>query len=109
MTKFNLAETLSKAGWTEDSITLIYHGGDHVCRCGCAGKYFEPGSVGFKRAMNALRRGFITEEKGDTVFVTGYGHNEMQVSDGVELGGNYINIPIAADAQHNKCYCLYNN
>ena len=109
MTKFNLAETLSKAGWTEDSITKIYHGGDHVCRCGCAGKYFERGSVGFNRAMNALKRGFMTEEKGEVVFVTGYGHNEMQVSDGVELGGNYINIPEAAATNHNRCYCLYND
>ena len=109
MTKFDLAETLAKAGWTEKSITKIYHGGDHVCRCGCAGNYLERGTRGFTRALNILRKGFMTESKGDEVYVSGYGHNEMQVSDGVEIGINYINIPIAADARHNKCYCLYND
>lgn len=109
MTKLNFAETLAKAGWTEDSITKIYHGGDHVCRCGCAGKYFERGSVGFTRALNALRRGFTTEEDGDMVFVTGYGHNEMQRSNGVEAALNFINIPEAEAANHNRCYCLYND
>jgi len=109
MTKFNLADTLAKAGWTEESITKIYHGGDRVCRCGCAGKYFERGTVGFTRALNALKRGFMTEEKGEKVFVRGYGHNEYQISDGVDAQFNYINIPVATDARHNKCYCLYND
>lgn len=108
MKLFNLDETLKLAGWTEDSIKKIYHGGDHVCRCGCAGNYFDRGSVGFKRALNALKRGFLTEERGDKVYVTGYGHNEFQISDGVEIDKRcYINVPIADDPRHNKCYCLY--
>ena len=100
---------LAKAGWTESSITKIYHGGDHVCRCGCAGKYFSKGTVGFARALNALRKGFLTESKGDIVWVSRYGHNEEQISNGIDFGENYINIPEAADECHNKCYCLYNN
>ena len=63
MKQFNLNETLTEAGWTEDTIQKIYRGGDHVCRCGCAGKYYVPDC--------------------------------------------YINIPIATDPRHNKCFCLY--
>ena len=109
MTKFNLKDTLAKAGWTEDSITRIYHGGDHVCRCGCAGTYVERGTSAFTRALNIIRKGFMTEEAGDHIYVCGYGHNEMQKSDGVEIGDNYINVPIFNDPRHNKCYCLYND
>ena len=109
MEMFNLANTLKKAGWTEDSITRIYHGGDHVCRCGCAGKYFDRGTKGFTRVLNALRKGFMTESEGEEVWVYGYGHDEKQISDGVEINGNYINVPEANDPKHNKCYCLYND
>lgn len=109
MTKFNLDETLAAFGWKESDITKIYHGGDHVCRCGCAGNYFDRGTRGFTRALNALRRGFNTETAGEKVFVSGYGHNEEQVSDGVSCGGNYINIPEFDAPNHNKCYCLYND
>ena len=91
MIKFDLAETLAKAGWTEASIKQIYHGGDHVCRCGCAGNYLERGTRGFTRALNILRKGFMTEAKGDQIHVSGYGHNETQISDGVVIDGNYIN------------------
>ena len=107
MKQFNFNETLASANWTEADIMRIYHGGDHVCRCGCAGRYFDRGDRGFTRAMNALKRGFLTEEKGDKVYVTGYGHNEMQTSDGIDIKPDYINIPEADDPRHNKCYCLY--
>lgn len=108
MEMLNFNEVLAKAGWTEDSIKKIYHGGDHVCRCGCAGKYFKRGTPGFTRAINALRKGFMTESEGDKVFVVGYGHNEMQTSNGVEIDKTcYINIPEASDPRHNRCYCLY--
>ena len=108
MEMFNLKETLAKAGWTEDSIIRIYHGGDHVCRCGCEGKYFNRGERGFTRALNALKRGFMTEEPGEKVLVNRYGYNEEWVSDGIEIASTYINIPEAKDPKHNKCYCLYN-
>jgi len=107
MKQFNLNETLAKAGWTENSIKKIYRGGDHVCRCGCAGRYFERGDRGFTRALNELRRGFLTEEEGDKVYVSGWGHNEEQISDGIDIQCDYINIPIATDPRHNKCFCLY--
>lgn len=108
MKQFNLNETLAKAGWTEDTIQKIYHGGDHACRCGCAGKYFRRGEIGFTRALNKLRRGFLTEEAGDKVYVSGWGHNEEQTSVGVDIMRNCcINIPIATDPHHNKCFCLY--
>ena len=108
MKQFNLNETLAKAGWTEDTIQKIYRGGDHVCRCGCAGKYYVRGSRGFTRALNELRRGFLTEEAGDKVHVTGWGHDEIVTSEGIDINRNiYIDIPIATDPRHNKCYCLY--
>ena len=108
MKQFNLNETLAKAGWTEDTIQKIYRGGDHVCRCGCAGKYYHYGTRGFTRALNELRRGFLTEEKGDKVHVTGWGHDEIVTSEGIDICRDcYINIPIATDPRHNKCYCLY--
>ena len=107
MKQFNLNETLVKAGWTEDTIKKIYHGGDHVCRCGCAGRYFKRGDRGFTRALNELRRGFLTEEKGDKIYVSGWGHDEEQISDGIDIQRDYINVPIADDPRHNKCYCLY--
>ena len=103
MKQFNLNETLTEAGWTEDTIQKIYYGGDLVCRCGCAGKYYLRGERGFMRALNKLRRGFLTEEAGDKVHVTGWGHDEE-----IDIAPNcYINIPIATDPRHNKCYCLY--
>lgn len=107
MEMFNLNVVLAKAGKTEDSIKRIYHGGDHVCRCGCAGNYLERGTKGFTRALNALRTGFMTESKGEVVWVSGYGHDENQISDGIDFGGSYINIPIYDDPRHNKCYCIY--
>ena len=108
MKQFNLNETLTEAGWTEDTIQKIYRGGDHVCRCGCAGKYHLRGSRGFTRALNELRRGFLTEEKGDKIHVTGWGRDEDMTSDGIDIAPNcYINIPIATDPRHNKCFCLY--
>lgn len=98
---------LETAGWKEEDISRIYHGGDHVCRCGCAGRYFERGSRGFTRALNALKRGFMTESAGDKVHVTGYGHNEVQISEGIDIETDYINIPEYNAPNHNRCYCLY--
>ena len=109
MVMLDFEKVLSNAGWSEDSITRIYHGGDYVCRCGCAGNYLERGTRGFTRALNILRKGFMTDEKGDKIWVSGYGHNEQHISDGIDISDNYINIPIANDPRHNKCYCLYND
>ena len=105
MLDFN--KLLETANWKEEDIDRIYHGGDHVCRCGCAGNYFERGSRGFTRALNALKRGFMTESKGDEVYVSGYGHNEVQISEGIDIETDYINIPEYNAPNHNRCYCLY--
>lgn len=52
-TKFN--DLLVEWGGTE-RIEQIYTGSENACRCGCAGRYFEPGSKGFARALNKLTR-----------------------------------------------------
>lgn len=114
-----LEKILAPAGWTIDSITRIYSGLDHCCRCGCGGKYHERGTIGFKRILNKLITGKVTPyPKGKKRWVTGAGHNEVIVEVGIDYGGaaydgempksfNYINIPI--DETSNRCYCLYND
>jgi hypothetical protein len=34
----------------------IYTGEEEGCRCGCLGRYFDPGSKGYARAWNKFRR-----------------------------------------------------
>lgn len=41
--------------WTRP-VSRIYTGLECGCRCGCHGRYFEPGSIGFTRAMNKARK-----------------------------------------------------
>lgn len=115
-----LNEILKPTDWTIDSITRIYSGLDHCCRCGCGGKYYERGSIGFKRILNKLIAGKVTPyPAGKERHVTGAGHDEVIKEVGIDYGGtaydggkipksfNYINIPI--DETSNKCYCLYND
>lgn len=114
-----LDEILALAGWSVDSITKIYSGLDHCCRCGCGGTYHERGTVGFKRILNKLIKGaVIPYPKGKQRHVTGAGHNEVIDEVGIDYGGSaydgkmpktvdYINIPI--DGTSNRCYCLYND
>lgn len=78
-------------GKTFGNISKIYHGKDHWCRCGCGGKYFYPGSRGFARALNTLKRGIRTF-KDKVVYFNG------------EIA-TYLNVPEAD--RENKCYCLY--
>ena len=42
---------LSKEFWNQ-----AYTGREFGCRCGCHGKYFEYGGIGFKRALNKAYR-----------------------------------------------------
>lgn len=51
-----LNELLAEHNKTIKDIAQIYHGKDHWCRCGCGGKYFEPGEKGFARATNTLNK-----------------------------------------------------
>lgn len=39
-----------------EKATRVYTGKDNHCRCGCGGRYFEKGSVGFTRAMNNYKK-----------------------------------------------------
>ena len=39
-----------------ENVKQIYSGQDQVCRCGCKGKYFEPGTVGFTMGVNKMRK-----------------------------------------------------
>ena len=103
-----LEAILAPAGWTVESITKIYSGLDHCCRCGCGGKYHERGTIGFKRILNKLIAGKVVPYPAGTErFVMGGGHNELLTEDGLDYGDNYINIPI--DGTSNRCYCLYND
>jgi len=51
--KFN--EFLDNAGG-EREIDNIYTGKESGCRCGCSGRYFEPGERGWKMALNKIRK-----------------------------------------------------
>lgn len=111
---------LAPAGWKPEDITKIYSGLDHCCRCGCGGKYYDRGTIGFKRILNKLIAGKVTPyPRGKQRYVRGGGHNEVLEDPGLDYGGsayddgkipknfNYINIPI--DETSNRCYCLYND
>lgn len=39
----------------DKTITQIYTGLESGCRCGCHGKYFNPGEKGFTRALNKAK------------------------------------------------------
>lgn len=99
----NIDEILKSSGRDLNDVTRIYHGYDHSCRCGCGGKYFDRGSRGFTRSINALRK------PGTTCLGPGTGvttrHGEHIVSNGLVAGRTYINIPY--DAARDKCYTLY--
>ena len=34
----------------------IYTGRESGCRCGCNGRYFDPGTTGFTRALNKIKK-----------------------------------------------------
>ena len=45
------------------TIHQIYTGLEAGCRCGCHGRYFEPGTIGFTRALNkALKLNPVVSE-----------------------------------------------
>ena len=99
----NLTTTLSTIGKTTADIVKIYHGKDHACRCGCCGRYFEPGELGFKRAMNAILKDSFTPLEPFTEVIDKWG--SIWKSDGLEVNDDYVNIPY--DRDHDKCYTLY--
>lgn len=85
-----LDEILRLNNWNKSNITRIYYGKSHACRCGCNGTYHERGSIGFVKAINALKHGVLV----------------MPISKD-DIGSNYININI--EYTNDKCYCLYND
>jgi len=98
----DLIKTLASRKRTIDQITRIYSGRENCCRCGCGGKYFDRGTVGFTRAINKMKRDdFKPLPKGADMWAN-YGRC---VCRGVEFGENYCDIPYNAD--NDKCYCLY--
>ena len=62
-------------------IGRIYTGLEAGCRCGCHGRYFEPGTVGFTRALNKARKlnPIVTET--DDYSVSGKLINEQTLHD----------------------------
>jgi len=86
-----LDEILRLAGWTEDSVTRLYVGKSHACRCGCCGDYFDRGTPEFEEAMQKLRDG--------VELVHDFGPDD--------LGPNYVNVD--TDEDEDTCICLYND
>lgn len=98
----NLVSTLAKYNRKLSDITRIYSGRENCCRCGCGGRYFDRGTVGFTRAINKMKRDdFKPLPKGADMYAS-YG---LQKSRGIEFGENYVDIPY--DSDNDKCYCLY--
>ena len=85
-----LEEILKLNNWNESDITRIYYGKAYACRCGCCGTYYERGSRGFTKALNALKHGVF-----------------MMPICKCDVGSNYININL--EYTSGKCYCLYND
>ena len=61
-----------------EEITMVYVGGDRVCRCGCAGTYFEKGEPGFERRVKRFMKLWAD-----------------YTPDGDDVGDNYRNITTA--------------
>ena len=90
MRMITLDEVLKMLNWNEADVVKIYYGKSHCCRCGCKGNYFKVGERGFKRHLNALKRGIqlAHEFKCDDI-----------------NAACYVNIDIANT--NDRCICLY--
>ena len=99
----NLEKLLEKYGRNLETVTKIYHGLDHCCRCGCGGRYFYRGTSGFTRAVNTMKKDeFLPLTPGNTM----YTHDGRAMKcEGIGSGKNYLNIPY--DGSKDKCYTLY--
>ena len=107
----NLEEELHKHGLHVSDIKKIYHGLNNACRCGCKGKYFKVGSIGFKCVINRIQKDNLVPLSAG-VKIWAPSRRCMIKSEGVTFvsGTNdkfdgYLNIPY--DADFDKCYCLY--
>ena len=80
---------LKERGLAAGDIRQIYYGGDHVCRCGCKGKYADPGTPLFKRYMTMLAK--------------------APLAGPVETAEDkyWVNLPTDASTDVGRCFCLY--
>lgn len=101
----NLIAELTKHNRKITDVTRIYHGLCNCCRCGCAGNYFEAGTVGFKRALNKIQKpDFEPLAEGTEVIAPAHGHSIVK-STGIWSELNFFDIPY--DKNTDKCYTLY--
>lgn len=66
---------LTKTDFVPSHVTRVYVGANNACRCGCKGVYHEPGSVGFKRALNKARKLGYSDDAGAGYVNFPYGNN----------------------------------
>lgn len=101
----NLIVELAKHNRKITDITKIYSGLCNCCRCGCGGRYFEAGSVGFKRALNKIQKpDFEPLAEGTEVIAPAHDHDIVK-SEGIVYDHTYLDIPYNKD--NDKCFCLY--
>lgn len=101
----NLIAELAKHNRKLSGVTKIYHGLCNCCRCGCRGRYFEAGSVGFKRALNKIQKpDFEPLAEGTEVIAPAHGHSIVK-STGIWSEANFFDIPY--DKNTDMCYTLY--
>ena len=100
----NLIAELAKHNRKITDITKIYSGLCNCCRCGCNGKYFDKGSRGFTRALNAIQDPEFKPLAEGTVVWAPARHEHVK-SEGAVYVGTCLDIPYDKDTD--KCYCLY--
>jgi len=84
-----LEKTLNEHGLKAEDVRQIYYGGDHVCRCGCKGRYANRGTPLFKRYMTNLSKARPVGE--------------------IEVAPDkyWVNIPVDDSTDMGRCFCLY--
>ncbi len=87
MEKTITLEMFTKA--TIDQIQTIYIGKDNVCRCGCAGKYYDTCDHGFRNVIRLKRAKLLVLEQGAKY----------------EMGEGYVNVITG----ENRAMCIYFN
>jgi len=80
---------LKERGLAAGDIRQIYYGGDHVCRCGCKGRYADRGTPLFARYMTQLAK--------------------APLAGPVETAEDkcWVNLPTDASTYVGRCFCLY--
>lgn len=84
-----LEQILAKHGRRPEEIKQIYYGGDHVCRCGCKGRYADRGTPLFKRYMTMMAKA------------------PLAAPEEYPKDGYWLNLPTDVSTDMGKCFCLY--